>query len=108
RNAIHASGFPKPTGVCRISRKVRKYRPRLRQNSTFMRRFIFLATLACLAVLSGLLLQGADATNQAKLIVLDPDHFHAALIQEDMYPSLAEQVSVYAPLGPDALDYLQR
>jgi predicted dehydrogenase len=25
-----------------------------------------------------------------------------------MYPSLAKQVSVYAPLGPDALDYLQR
>ncbi len=80
----------------------------LRQNSRFMRRFIFLAALACLAVLSGLLLHGADATNQAKLIVLDPGHFHASLIQEDMYPSLAKQVSVYAPLGPDALDYLQR
>jgi predicted dehydrogenase len=73
-----------------------------------MRRFIFLAALACLAVLSGLLLHGADATNQAKLIVLDPGHFHATLIQEDMYPSLAKQVSVYAPLGPDVLDYLQR
>jgi len=72
-----------------------------------MRR-ILLASLACLAVLSGLLLHGADATNQAKLIVLDPGHFHAALIQEDMYPSLAKQVSVYAPLGPEALDYLQR
>ena len=64
--------------------------------------------MAYLAVLSGLLLHGADATNQAKLIVLDPGHFHAALIQEDMYPSLAKQVSVYAPLGPEALDYLQR
>jgi len=73
-----------------------------------MRRFIFLAALACLGVLSGLLLYGADATNQAKLIVLDPGHFHASLIQEDMYPSLAKQVSVYAPLGPDVLDYLQR
>jgi predicted dehydrogenase len=73
-----------------------------------MRRFIFLATLACLSALSGLLLYGADATNQSKLIVLDPGHFHASLIQEDMYPSLAKQVSVYAPLGPDALDYLER
>jgi predicted dehydrogenase len=75
-----------------------------------MRRFIvfFAAMACCLAVLSGLLLHAADATSRAKLIVLDPGHFHAALIQEDMYPSLAKQVSVYAPLGPDALDYLQR
>ncbi|MBZ5593718.1 MAG: oxidoreductase [Acidobacteriia bacterium] len=73
-----------------------------------MRRSILLTALACLAVLSGLHLRGADATNQAKLIVLDPGHFHASLIQEDMYPSLAKQVSVYAPLGPDLLDYLQR
>ena len=73
-----------------------------------MRHSIFLPALACLATLSGLLLHGADATNQAKLIVLDPGHFHASLIQEDMYPSLAKQVSVYAPLGPEVLDYLQR
>jgi hypothetical protein len=55
-------------------------RLRLRQNSTFVRRFIFLPALACLAVLSGQLLHGADTTNQAKLIVLDPGHFHASLI----------------------------
>jgi predicted dehydrogenase len=73
-----------------------------------MRRFIFLAAWACLPAFSGLLLHGADATNQAKLIVLDPGHFHASLIQEDMYPSLAKQVSVYAPLGPEVMDYLQR
>ena len=73
-----------------------------------MRRFIFSAALACVAVSSVLRLHGADATNRAKLVVLDPGHFHASLIQEDMYPSLAKQVSVYAPLGPDVLDYLQR
>ena len=82
--------------------------PTLRQNSTSMRHAIFLPALACLAVLSGRPLHGAEVTNQAKLIVLDPGHFHAALIQEDMYPSLAKQVSVYAPLGPEVLDYLQR
>lgn len=73
-----------------------------------MRRFAFLPTSACLAVLSGLLLHAAYVRNQAKLIVLDPGHFHASLIQEDMYPSLAKQVSVYAPLGPEVLDYLLR
>ena len=73
-----------------------------------MRRLIILAALAYFAVSSGPRLHSADTTNQAKLIVLDPGHFHASLIQEDMYPSLAKQVSVYAPFGPDVLDYLQR
>ncbi|HLN00118.1 MAG TPA: putative oxidoreductase C-terminal domain-containing protein [Bryobacteraceae bacterium] len=45
---------------------------------------------------------------QARLIVLDPGHFHASLVQKEMYPWLAKQVSVYAPLEPDVLDYLQR
>src|SRR6185503_12820489 len=51
---------------------------------------------------------GADTIAQARLIVLDPGHFHAALVQKEMYPWLSPQVSVYAPLGPDVLDYLQR
>lgn len=46
--------------------------------------------------------------NEARLMVLDPGHFHASLVQKEMYPWLARQVSVYAPLGPDVLDYLQR
>ena len=41
-------------------------------------------------------------------MVLDPGHFHAALVQKEMYPWLAKQVAVYAPLGPDVLDYLNR
>jgi hypothetical protein len=45
---------------------------------------------------------------KAKLIVLDPGHFHASLVQSEMYPGLSKQVSVYAPLGPDVLDYLNR
>jgi predicted dehydrogenase len=43
-----------------------------------------------------------------RLIVLDPGHFHATLLQKDMYPDLASRVSVYAPLGPELLDYLNR
>jgi predicted dehydrogenase len=46
--------------------------------------------------------------NEARLIVLDPGHFHAALVQKEMYPWFARQVSVYGPLGPDVLDYMQR
>jgi predicted dehydrogenase len=50
----------------------------------------------------------ANAAAQAKLIVVDPGHFHAALVQKDMYPSLDPTVSVYAPMGPDVVDYLNR
>ncbi len=44
----------------------------------------------------------------AQLIVPDPGHFHAALVQKNMYPGISPRVSVYAPLGPDVLDYLSR
>ncbi len=42
------------------------------------------------------------------LIVVDPGHFHAALVQKEMYPTLSPRVQVYAPLGPDLIDYLTR
>src|SRR5260370_3001960 len=45
---------------------------------------------------------------QSQLITAAPGHFHAALLQKQMYPGLASRVSVYAPLGPDVLDYLNR
>ena len=45
---------------------------------------------------------------QVKLMVLDPGHFHAALVQKEMYPDVSKHVSVYAPLSPDVLDYLNR
>ncbi len=50
----------------------------------------------------------ARAADQVKLIVLDPGHFHAALVQKDMYASIDPTVSVYAPMGPDVVDYLNR
>ena len=50
----------------------------------------------------------AHAADRVKLIVLDPGHFHAALVQKDMYPGLDPAVSVYAPLSPDVVDYLNR
>jgi predicted dehydrogenase len=50
----------------------------------------------------------AQAADQVKLIVLDPGHFHASLVQKDMYPWVDPTVSVYAPLSPDVVDYLNR
>lgn len=43
-----------------------------------------------------------------KLITLDPAHFHAALIQKEMYPDVDRRSVVYAPLGRDLADHLNR
>ncbi len=43
-----------------------------------------------------------------KLTILDPGHFHAALLQKTMYANVDAAVDVYAPAGPDLDDYLQK
>src|SRR6476661_4285112 len=63
---------------------------------------LFVLFGATLAVMSQ---QGSPP---ARLMVVDPGHFHASLLQREMYPDLAPRVSVYAPLGPELMDYLNR
>jgi len=41
-------------------------------------------------------------------MTLDPGHFHAGLVQKEMYPNVAKRVDVYAPLGPDLMEHLNR
>src|SRR5215471_6453826 len=50
---------------------------------------------------------GRPAT-EIRLITLDPGHFHAALIQKEMYPGVSRRVSIYSPLGPDLFEHLKR
>jgi predicted dehydrogenase len=45
---------------------------------------------------------------KVKLINLDPGHFHAALVQKQMYEQVDPEVFVYAPEGPELADYLGR
>jgi len=49
---------------------------------------------------------GADG--EVKLITLDPGHFHAALVQKNMYKQVDPTVFVYAPAGPDVQMHLDR
>lgn len=42
------------------------------------------------------------------LVTLDPGHFHAALIQKEMYPGVSKRAWVYAPLGPDVAEHVHR
>jgi predicted dehydrogenase len=48
------------------------------------------------------------AGGEVKLITLDPGHFHAALVQKNMYPQVNQEVFVYAPEGDDLNDHLKR
>jgi predicted dehydrogenase len=43
-----------------------------------------------------------------QLITLDPAHFHAALVQKEMYAGVSPTVKVYAPLGLDLTEHLTR
>ena len=68
-----------------------------------------------IVALAAIVLAGAAVTGQSgraapsvRLMTADPGHFHAALIQKEMYPDVAPRVDVYAPLGPDLLEHLKR
>lgn len=53
----------------------------------------------------------AGAENLFRLIVLDPGHFHAALLQQEMYSEIDPSVHVYARDGAELrsyLDYIDR
>jgi predicted dehydrogenase len=50
----------------------------------------------------------AQKTEQIKLLTLDPGHFHAALVQKNMFPNVSSEVKVYAPQGKDLDMHLAR
>lgn len=52
--------------------------------------------------------QADRAMKEVKLITLDPGHFHAALVQKRMYPGVSNRVDIYAPLGFDLAEHLNR
>lgn len=52
--------------------------------------------------------EGKRAMTDVRLMTLDPGHFHAALVQKEMYPGVAARVDVFAPLGPDLIGHLNR
>lgn len=67
--------------------------------------------------LIGCLLMAASCTEPMRmdtkdypvtLITVDPGHFHAALVQKNMYPQINPTVYVYAPKGPDVEAHLGR
>src|ERR1051325_10189310 len=51
---------------------------------------------------------GQRPMTDTRLMTLDPGHFHAALVQKEMYRGVSERVDVYAPVGSDLLEHLNR
>src|SRR5260370_38997165 len=52
--------------------------------------------------------EGSPPMTEVRFMTLDPGHFHAALVQKEMYPGVSRKVDVYAPLGADLIDHLAR
>lgn len=48
------------------------------------------------------------APGEVKLMILDPGHFHAGLVQKTMYKQISPDVHVYAPEGSDVQAYLSQ
>jgi len=59
-------------------------------------------------ILTQALAQGSSPMADIRFITLDPGHFHAGLVQKEMYPGVAAKVHVYAPLGSDLVDHMAR
>jgi predicted dehydrogenase len=66
------------------------------------------ARLVLLLCLPGTAMSGFAQEPSVRLMTLDPGHFHAALIQKEMYPGVDPTVHVFAPLGPDLLLHMGR
>jgi len=48
------------------------------------------------------------AKGEVKIMTLDPGHFHAALVQKNMYDQVSPEVFVYAPKGNDLNEHISR
>jgi predicted dehydrogenase len=75
-------------------------------------KFRVLVLLVAAAAAGGMVVvagqEGRGAVADVRLMTLDPGHFHAGLIQKEMYPGVAPRVDVYAPLGWDLSEHLKR
>ena len=63
------------------------------------------------ALLGGISIGGQTSERPmpvVRLMTVDPGNFHAALVQKEMYPGVSDRVDVYAPLGPDLTEHLNR
>jgi predicted dehydrogenase len=73
-----------------------------------MPRLIPLLIAAAVAGGATTLQESGRSMSDVRLMTVDPGHFHAGLVQKEMYPGVAPRVDVFAPLGPDLIAHLNR
>jgi predicted dehydrogenase len=66
-----------------------------------------LAAAIALAASGTAMTEDKQATD-VRWMTLDPGHFHASLVQKEMYGGVSKKVDVYAPLGQDLFEHLNR
>ena len=49
-----------------------------------------------------------EAPQKVRLMTLDPGHFHAHLVHNTMYPQVDSTIYVFAPIGPEVTDFLNK
>lgn len=69
----------------------------------FVAAFSFCLVQACMPAAQ----TATEQPAKIRLITLDPGHFHAALVQKEMYPEVDSVVHVYAPKGSDVENHLK-
>lgn len=70
-----------------------------------LKKAILLLTLTGILMACNQQVRTAEDETRFKFVVLDPGHFHAALVQKNMYPQVDSLVHVYAPAGDELLSY---
>ena len=72
------------------------------------RRILGIAGTALIAATALAAQDQSRTRTDVRLMTVDPGHFHAALIQKEMYPDVDKRVDVFAPLGSDLVEHLKR
>ena len=76
----------------------------MKKNSRMKQNIIFISMASLLLSCS----HPPEKQLPMQLIALDPGHFHASLVQQQMYPGIDSVIKVFAPEGPEVQQYLQR
>lgn len=69
---------------------------------------LFIAGFAIMALDGSAPSAQGGGRSDVRLITLDPGHFHAALIQKEMYPGVSDVVHIFAPAGTDLAAHVNR
>lgn len=70
--------------------------------------FLLMLCLACAEKKTNEKMDGEEIVEKAKLMTLDPGHFHAALVHKTMYPEVDSAIYLFAPEGPEVRDFLAK